>query len=86
MVDVSLIQPAAKIVSSDNVSVGTVKAIEGAERIRLQKTDAPDEEAHDFIPVSWVKSVEAGVVRLDRPATEIHQSLNDEIPAGEGTS
>lgn len=86
MVNVAHIKPGAKIVGSDDVLLGTVREVEGAERIRLQRSNASDEEPDDYISIAWVANLMGDTLRLDRPATDAHQSLNDEIPAGDRTS
>jgi hypothetical protein len=49
-----------EVIGSDGQHVGTVDHMEGADKIKLAKSDSSDGK-HHFIPVSWIDHVDAHV-------------------------
>ena len=64
------IQEHMEVLGSDGGHVGTVDHMEGADRIKLTKTDAAAGGKHHFIPVDWVDHVDAHV-HLRRPTKDV---------------
>ncbi|MBV8791479.1 MAG: DUF2171 domain-containing protein [Pseudolabrys sp.] len=58
-----------KVVGSDGQPVGTVDHLEGSDKIKLTKHDAPDGK-HHLIPVSLVDHVDQSV-HLKKPAKDV---------------
>ncbi len=58
-----------EVIGSDGQHVGTVDHLEGNDKIKLTKNDAPDGK-HHFIPVSLVDHVDAHV-HLNKPAKDV---------------
>ncbi|MCJ2037068.1 DUF2171 domain-containing protein [Methylobacterium sp. J-068] len=72
MVDVSRIEEHADVVGSDGAHVGTVDHVEKGE-IKLTRKGQEAGGLHHFMPVDFVRSVEGGTVRLDRPSEEVER-------------
>ncbi|WP_375465365.1 DUF2171 domain-containing protein [uncultured Methylobacterium sp.] len=72
MVDATQIQEHAEVVGSDGAHVGTVDHVDKGE-IKLTKTDADAGGLHHYIPLDFVRVVERGKVRLDRPAEQVRR-------------
>ncbi len=71
MVDASKIQEHVEVVGSDGQHVGTVDHMEGADQIKLTRTDRDAGGEHHYIPLSWVASVEdGGKVKLTKSAAD----------------
>jgi hypothetical protein len=49
-----------EVIGSDGQHVGTVDHMEGADKIKLSKSDSKDGK-HHIIPVAWVDHVDAHV-------------------------
>ena len=67
MVDTKQIQPHMQVVCSNSVPFAKVDHLEGSSSIKVAKDEKGQ---HHYIPLSWVKSVDAGGVHLDRPGQE----------------
>ncbi len=67
MVDTSKIQPNMPVVCSDNMPFAKVDHLEGKDALKLNKDDKGQ---HHYIPLSWVKSVDASGVHIDRPGQQ----------------
>ena len=50
-----------EVLGSDGQHVGTVDHLEGADKIKLAKSDPKSGGQHHFIPVAWVTKVDAHV-------------------------
>ena len=57
------------VIASDGQKVGQVDHLEGKDKIKLTKHDAPDGK-HHFIPVYWVSKVDEHV-HLNKPAKDV---------------
>ncbi len=66
MADLSQIKEHAPVIGADGVHVGTVDHVQG-DRIKLTKTDSPDEK-HHYISIGLIAEVEDGTVRLSANA------------------
>jgi hypothetical protein len=58
-----------EVIGSDGKRVGTVDHLEGNDKIKLAKNDAPDGK-HHFIPLSLVDHVDAHV-HLNKSAKDV---------------
>lgn len=58
-----------EVIGSDGQHVGTVDHLEGSDKIKLTKADAPDGK-HHFIPLSLVDHVDAHV-HLNKSAKDV---------------
>ena len=45
--------------------------MEGADRIKLARTDRDANGEHHYIPLSWVDTVEDGKIKLHKTAAEV---------------
>jgi hypothetical protein len=65
-----------KVVGSDGQHVGTVDHMDGADKIKLTKTDPAAKGQHHFIPAAWVDHVDSEVhlKKSGREAMEQWQS------------
>jgi len=70
MLNANQIQEHMKVVGSDGVHVGTVDRIEGADTIKLTRSDPASDGKHRFIPVAWVDHVDAQV-HLNKDSSEL---------------
>jgi hypothetical protein len=61
MVQPHLIHEHMEVVGCDGVHVGTVDHMEGADQMKLTKTDEAAGGEHHFIPLAWVDHVDAKV-------------------------
>lgn len=69
MTDPSQIREGMPVMSSDGERLGTVDKIEGGDRVKLNRRDAPDGE-HHFVPLSAVSRVDEHV-HLAQPASAV---------------
>ncbi len=67
--DPSKIKEHMEVVGSDGEHVGTVEHCEGADIIKLSKSDPSANGRHHYIPMAWVNRVDQRV-HLDQPGTE----------------
>ena len=58
MVAPMMIKEHMEVVGSDGVHVGTVDHMEGADEVKLAKTDKAADSEHHFIPLAWVDHVD----------------------------
>ncbi len=68
--DTSKIKEHMDVISADRKTVGKVDHLEGADQIKLTKSNSPDGAHHHFIPVDWVDHVDAHV-HLNKDAKEV---------------
>jgi hypothetical protein len=61
MLNTSQIQEHMEVVGADGVHVGTVDRLEGADTIKLTKSDPASDGKHRFVPVDWVDHVDTHV-------------------------
>lgn len=61
MVHAISIAPQMEVVGSDGIHVGTVDHMEGADQLKLTKTDAVAGGEHHYIPLAWVDHVDTKV-------------------------
>ncbi len=58
------------VIASDGQKVGQVDHMEGSDKIKLTKQDAPDGK-HHLIPLNWVSKVDQRV-HLNKAAKDVH--------------
>jgi hypothetical protein len=58
-----------EVVGSDGIHVGTVDHMEGADQVKLTKSDQAAGGEHHFIPLAWVQRVD-DKVHLRQAAAE----------------
>ncbi len=58
------------VIASDGQKVGQVDHMEGSDKIKLTKQDAPDGK-HHLIPLNWVSKVDQHV-HLNKAAKDVH--------------
>lgn len=61
MVHAVAIAPHMEVVGSDGVHVGTVDHMQGADQVKLSKSDKDAGGEHHFIPLAWVDRVDSKV-------------------------
>lgn len=61
MVQSASIVPHMEVVGSDGVHVGTVDHMQGADQVKLAKSDKDAGGEHHFIPLAWVDRVDSKV-------------------------
>ena len=66
MINVQLIRPEMPVVCSQDGQFAVVDHLEGQDSIKLKRDKAGK---HNFIPVSWVTTVD-GKVHIDRPGEQ----------------
>ncbi len=69
MVNASQIREHMDVVASDGQTVGKVDHLEGQDKIKLTKNNAPDGK-HHFVPLAWVSRVDEHV-HLSKAANEV---------------
>ena len=69
MANAAQIKEHMDVLASDGEKIGTVDHMEGPDRIKLTKHDAPDGE-HHFVPLAFVDHVDAQV-HLNKAAADI---------------
>jgi len=74
MMNVESIKPGMPVVGSENDQFAIVDHTEGKDSIKLKKDLAGK---HHFIPMTWVKAVDAKV-HVDRPRTQAVQEWRTE--------
>ncbi len=70
MIDSSKIKEHMEVVGSDGEHVGTVDHFEGADVIKLTKSDPASDGKHHYIPLGWVNRVDRHI-HLQHPAAEV---------------
>jgi hypothetical protein len=63
------------VLAADGEKIGTVDHLEGADKIKLTKSDSPDGK-HHLIPLSFVDHVDTHV-HLNKPAREVRSQWSD---------
>ncbi len=61
MADAAQIKEHMEVLAADGEHVGTVDHLEGADRIKLTRTDPASEGKHHLIPLAWVDRVDTHV-------------------------
>lgn len=74
---ISQVREHMDVVGSDGEHVGTIDKLRG-ERIILTKNDQDAGGVHHSIPASWIKSVDAQKVTLEKTADEAHAAWRAE--------
>ncbi len=67
MISANQIKPEMPVVCSNNGQFAVVDHAEGTDSIKLKKDSKGQ---HHYIPLSWVKSVDNGKVKVDRPGDQ----------------
>lgn len=67
MINSQQIQPNMPVICSQNGEFAVVDHMEGTHCIKLNKDKSGQ---HHYIPLSWVRSIEAGKVKVDRPGSQ----------------
>ena len=70
MLNTSQIREHMEVLGADGVHVGTVDHLEGANKIKLTKSDPVSEGTHHYVPVDWVDHVDTHV-HLKQDSSEI---------------
>ena len=74
MINAEAIKPDMPVVCSLDGQFAVVDHMEGSDSIKLKRDD---KGKHHFIPLSWVKTVDAKV-HIDRPGTEAMKAWRTE--------
>jgi hypothetical protein len=61
MIKTNEIKEHMEVIGSDGQHVGTVDHVEGADKIKLTKSDAKSGGQHHLIPVAWVERIDSKV-------------------------
>jgi hypothetical protein len=72
MINASQIKEHMDVVGSDGKKVGKVDHVEGADKIRLTKSDSPDGK-HHLVPVGWVDHIDQQV-HLNKAASDVQKN------------
>ncbi|MES2625396.1 MAG: DUF2171 domain-containing protein [Pseudomonadota bacterium] len=67
MISSNQVKPDMPVVCSKDGQFAVVDHMEGTNTIKLQKDKTGQ---HHYIPLSWVKSVDNGKVKVDRPGDQ----------------
>ena len=71
MLNTSQIREHMEVLGADGVHVGTVDhMMEGANKIKLTKSDPVSEGTHHYVPVDWVDHIDSRV-HLKKESSEI---------------
>ena len=73
MDSMSKIREHMEVLASDGQHVGTVDHMEGADKIKLTKSDPSSSGQHHLIPIGWVHHVDTHV-HLTKNSQEVTQS------------
>ncbi len=76
MIQANQIKPEMPVVCSKDGALGVVDHMEGADTIKLKKDSKGQ---HHFIPLSWVKTLDAKV-HIDRPGEQAMKEWSDNAP------
>jgi hypothetical protein len=63
------------VIASDGQKVGQVDHMEGSDKVKLAKHDAPDGK-HHLIPLNWVSRVDKHV-HLNKAAKDVHAQWSE---------
>ena len=69
MTNAAQIKEHMDVIAADGEKIGTVDHMEGADKIKLTKHDAPDGK-HHFVPLSMVRNVDQHV-HLSKAAADV---------------
>jgi hypothetical protein len=75
MVDAKQVQPKMQVICSNNVPFAQVDHMDGSDTIKLSRDESGE---HHYIPLSWVQSVDAAGIHLDRPGKEAMKQWSTE--------
>lgn len=76
MTDAGSIKEHMDVIASDGETIGRVDHVEGADKIKLTKSDSPDGK-HHFVPFSWIAKVDQHV-HLSKSANDIQKAWESE--------
>lgn len=76
MIQANQIKPEMPVVCSKDGALGVVDHMEGADTIKLKKDSKGQ---HHFIPLSWVKTLDAKV-HIDRPGEQAMKEWSQNAP------
>lgn len=74
MINASQIKEYMTVMASDGEIIGKVDHMEGADKIKLKKSDSPDGK-HHFVPLDWVENVDDHV-HLGKAANDVKTQWN----------
>ena len=74
MIQASQIRNQMQIVGSDGQQLGSVERVDGSSRIKFAPKAATG-SGENFIPLSWVNSVDGQTVRLSKSSHDVQQEL-----------
>jgi len=77
MIKPEQINPDMPVVCSEDGQFATVDHMEGTNTIKLKKDKVGQ---HHYIPLTWVRSIEAGKVKIDRPGDQAMQEWSTVSP------
>ena len=60
-----------EVLGSDGKHIGTVDHMDGADKIKLTKSDPQSGGQHHIIPVRLVQSLDEDKIRLTKPARQV---------------
>jgi hypothetical protein len=73
--DIAKIKGHMDVIASDGQKIGTVDHLEGADKIKLTKHDAPDGK-HHLIPINWVSRIDQHV-HLSKAARDVRSQWSE---------
>ncbi len=76
MIKTADIKEHMEVIGSDGEHVGTVDHLEGADKIKLTKTDPSAGGKHHLIPVGWIDHVDAHV-HLNKSSKDVRKQWQD---------
>ncbi len=76
MIKTADIKEHMEVIGSDGEHVGTVDHLEGADKIKLTKTDPAAGGKHHLIPVGWIDHVDAHV-HLNKSSKDVRKQWQD---------
>lgn len=79
MINSQQIQPNMPVICSQNGQFAVIDHMEGAKTIKLNKDKSGQ---HHYIPLSWVRSIDAGKVKIDRSGDQAMQEWSLTPPKG----
>jgi len=77
MINPDQINPDMPVVCSEEGQFATVDHMEGTNTIKLKKDKVGQ---HHYIPLTWVRSIENGKVKIDRPGDRAMQDWSTVSP------
>ncbi|RYE61320.1 MAG: DUF2171 domain-containing protein [Oxalobacteraceae bacterium] len=79
MTDAGSIKEHMDVIASDGTKIGRVDHVQGADKIKLTKTDSADGK-HHFVPFNWVAKVDEHV-HLSKTANDVQAAWKTEKAA-----